>query len=229
VSESIAPSAYETWRASPLGSITERVEMRLALEMAGPLAGKRVLDVGTGDGTYAIEAASRGATVVALDSSQAMLAAAQVRAKKRGVCLELRAGMVEDLPFKTASFDVIIAVTVLCFVRDVESAFDELSRVLVPGGRLVIGELGRWSVWAAKRRIQSFGRQTLWSTAHFWTAGELRRRLIAAGLQVEAVHGAVYFPPVASVARVMAPLETVLSNLGTPGAAFLCAVGRKVS
>ena len=197
--------------------------------MAGPLAGKRVLDVGTGDGTYAIEAASSGATVAALDSSHAMLAAAQARARKRGLSLELQAGTVEGLPFQTASFDVVFAVTVLCFVRDVESAFRELSRVLVPGGRLVVGELGRWSVWAAKRRIQSIGRQTLWSTVHFWTASELKQRLIAAGLHVEAVRGAVYFPPMESVARVMAPLETALARLGTPGAAFLCAVGRKVS
>jgi 2-polyprenyl-3-methyl-5-hydroxy-6-metoxy-1,4-benzoquinol methylase len=227
LSESLGPIAYKNWRASALGSITERVETRLVFEMAGPLAGKRLLDVGTGDGTYAIEAASRGATAIALDSSQAMLAAAQARAHERGLSLELRAGTVEALPVQTASFDVVFAVTVLCFVRDVESAFRELSRVLVPGGRIVVGELARWSIWAVKRRVQSIGRQTLWSNVHFWTAGELRRRLIAAGLHVEAVRGAVYFPPISSVARIMAPREAAFAKLGTPGAAFLCAVGRK--
>jgi ubiquinone/menaquinone biosynthesis C-methylase UbiE len=223
----LSPLVYEHWRATPLGRLTEQSESRLVFDLAGSLAGKRVLDVGTGDGAYAIEAAVRGGNVTALDTSAAMLEAAKLRAAERGVPVQLRQGRVESLPFDAECFDVVLAVTVLCFVNDVASAFRELARVLVPGGRVVVGELGRWSVWAAKRRLQSLGRQTLWSAAHFWTRRELERKLTAAGLRIEASRGAVYFPPITAIARLMAPIDPLLARLCTTGAAFLCTAARK--
>ena len=87
VTTTLAPAAYEHWRATPLGRLTEQAELRLVFDLAGSLAGKRVLDVGTGDGAYAIEAAVRGAEVTAIDSSPEMLDAARSRAARRGVSL----------------------------------------------------------------------------------------------------------------------------------------------
>lgn len=46
----LSPLVYEHWRATPLGRLTEQSESRLVFDLAGSLAGKRVLDVGTGDG-----------------------------------------------------------------------------------------------------------------------------------------------------------------------------------
>ncbi len=86
---------------------------------------------------------------------------------------------------------------------------------------------GRWSAWAAKRRLQSRGKQALWSAAHFWTRSELEQRLTEAGLRVEATRGAVYFPPITVAARLMAPIDPMLARLGTLGAAFLCTAARK--
>jgi len=120
-----------------------------------------------------------------------------------------------------------LAVTVLCSVKDVTTAFGELARVLAPGGTLVVGELGRWSTWAVKRRLQSVIRQTFWSSVHFWTRRELHRRLTEAGLSIEATRGAIYFPPISAVARRIARMDPVLGRLGTFGAAFLCVAARK--
>lgn len=64
--------SYARWRTSPLGVITERLEERVVFDLVGPLRGRKVLDVGTGDGTYAIEAARRGAKVTAIDVDPAM-------------------------------------------------------------------------------------------------------------------------------------------------------------
>lgn len=80
---------YARWRATPLGEITERVETALILGLAGPLKGKRLLDVGTGDGHYAIAAAMRGVDVTALDSALPMLEATRQRAKENGLALGL--------------------------------------------------------------------------------------------------------------------------------------------
>jgi predicted RNA methylase len=73
-------AAYAGWRASTLAQITERLECALVFDVAGPVAGRCVLDAGTGDGTYALEAARRGAPVLAIDTDPAMLAAARRRA-----------------------------------------------------------------------------------------------------------------------------------------------------
>lgn len=39
----------------------------------------------------------------------------------------------------------------------------------------------QWSAWAAKRRLQSLGSQTFWTSTQFWSRRELHRRLLDAG------------------------------------------------
>jgi SAM-dependent methyltransferase len=55
--------------------------------------------------------------------------------------------------FAPDSFDAVTAVTVLCFMRDPVAALKELARVVRPGGRVVVGELTRWSAWALQCRL----------------------------------------------------------------------------
>src|SRR5579863_4820486 len=204
----ISPEVYARWRTSELGALTESLENEAVFALAGNLARKRVLDVGCGDGGYSIRAAQLGANVAGLDISPMMLDAARRRA--------------EALPFPAASFDVVIAVTVLCWVSDASAAVQEMTRVLRPSGIVVIGELGRYSLWASARRIRgSFG-EKFWREAHFWTPCELRRLVEDVGLKSDAVRGAVYYPPSRSLAKRLAPLDRSLSRMSSAGAAFLC-------
>ena len=191
---SIAPNSYARWRATALGEITERLEVALVFTLAECRAPLRILDVGTGDGTYAIEAARRGASVVAVDPSPAMLAAAKRRASAAGVHIDLGNASVTALPFPDASFDRVMAVTVLCFVEDPVRAIAEMARVTRPGGTIVLGELNRWSLWAAKRRLAARCRGGLWRRAQFWSRGQLARLAEDAGLMVHALRGAVHPP-----------------------------------
>lgn len=165
--------SYARWRASPLGAITERVEKRVVFDLIGSLRGRTVLDVGTGDGTYAIEAARRGGQVTGIDVDPAMLAAARSRSDCAGVSVALREARAEELPFDDGAFDVVLAVTVLCFVPDAHGAVREMARVLAPGGRLVLGELGRFSVWAAERRVRGWLGSSTWKRARFWSRSNL--------------------------------------------------------
>ena len=80
-----------------------------------------------------------------------MLTAAHTRAEGAHVQAAFVNGRLEQLPFAAASFDVMVAVTVLCFLTDASGAVRKMARVLRPGGRLVLGELGRWSLWAMVR------------------------------------------------------------------------------
>jgi SAM-dependent methyltransferase len=219
--------SYGRWRASPLGAITEGVEVRLVFALAGPLAGRRVLDVGTGDGTYAIEAAVRGAEVTGVDVDPAMVAAARARAESAHAIVRLCEGPAQALPFADGAFDVVFAVTVLCSVPDASRAVRELARVLVPGGRLVLGDLGRYSVWAAARRVRGWLGSGAWRRARFWSRADLVGLARGAGLRVVEVRGAIFYPPNGLAARLVAPFEPVLTRLQAPGAAFLALAAEK--
>lgn len=114
--------------------------------MIGDVTGRDVLDIGCGDGLLAAELAASGARVVGVDPDPAVLRAARERADTAQHRIGFLSGRIEALPFDAARFDLVTAVTVLCFVRDEAAAWRETARVLRPGGRLVIGELGRWSL-----------------------------------------------------------------------------------
>jgi ubiquinone biosynthesis O-methyltransferase len=217
----ITPDTYAKWRASDLGRITEEIETSLIIELLGDLRDKRVLDIGCGDGVLAVALAQAGAQVIGVDASANMIRAARARAEAEGLNVEFLMGRAEALPFDNESFDVVSAVTVLCFIRDASHTFAEVSRVMRPGGRFVIGELGRLSLWAARRRVRAWLGSPLWRQGYFRTSGELRRLAVGAGLHPLKVHGAIYYPHSDWAARKLSHLDSKLSRLTTFGAAFL--------
>jgi 2-polyprenyl-3-methyl-5-hydroxy-6-metoxy-1,4-benzoquinol methylase len=217
----IGPQAYASWRATSLGAVTETLEQRLILEMMGTLRGTRVLDAGCGDGVLVCAVASRGAIATGIDPDPAMLAAARRRAGNAGLTASFAMGRTERLPFPDGAFDVVSAVAVLCFVSDAAGIVREMARVVRPGGRLILGELGRWSAWAALRRIRAWLGSPTWRRAQFHTAAELRALAEQAGLSVATVRGAVFYPPVGMLARALAPLDLSLGHRTTFGAAFI--------
>ena len=216
------PDVYAGWRASSLGEITEALEHRVILRLAGPLQDQSVLDVGCGDGTLALVLASNGAERVAgCDLDPCMVARARAGAIRNHTRIDLAVARSQALPFPDGSFDVVTCITVLTFVPDAGVAIREMARVLRPGGRLVIGDLGKWSVWAARRRIRGWLGAKMWRTARFRTAKNLKTIAESSGLTVTSVTGAIFFPPVTALARVIAPLDASLGKLTTLGAAFV--------
>lgn len=214
-------AAYRDWRRSDLGRITDALEERLICELLGPVHGLRVLDVGCGDGALAITLAKRGAHVTGADVDPHMLAAAQERARLAQAPVIFVGADAHAFPFKNGAFDLIVAITVLCFVPDAGQLICEMARVLRPGGRMIIGELGRYSVWAAKRRISArFGSST-WRSAIFRSAGELKVLVGRAALDVTAIRGAIFYPPCGACARSLALIDAWLGRRALIGAAFL--------
>jgi SAM-dependent methyltransferase len=117
--------------------------------LAGPidgmigLAGRKVLDFGSGTGALAVAVALRGATVTATDPTPVSLDACRFRAQYFGLGEErvnaVTVGTAPGLPFPDASFDVVTCNSVFEFIpsrRD--EHVRELVRVLRPGGHLVI-------------------------------------------------------------------------------------------
>jgi SAM-dependent methyltransferase len=159
--------------------------------------GERVLDLGCGAGRHAFAAWRRGATVVALDRSEAELK--EVRAVAGGM---LAAGELADgapggalngdalaLPVRDEAFDAVIASEVLEHVWDDAGAIAELVRVLRPGGRLAVTVPTRWPervCWALDYRYHD----TPGGHVRIYRQHELEAKLEAGGCWLRGSHHA---------------------------------------
>lgn len=106
-----------------------------AIGWAAPEPGLRWLDVGSGTGALS-DAIVRGAdpaSTVGIDPAQSYVDAARARLPEA----RFEVGGAGDLPFEDSSFDQAACGLVLNFVPDVEAVLAEVSRVLVPDGRLI--------------------------------------------------------------------------------------------
>jgi SAM-dependent methyltransferase len=105
------------------------------VNLAGDVAGRRILDAGCGSGPIAALLRDRGATVTGFDSSAGMLELAR---RRLGPDADLHQGdLVGPLPFPDGAFDDVIAALVLHYLEDWTGPLAELRRVLRPGGRLI--------------------------------------------------------------------------------------------
>ena len=107
--------------------------------------GARVLDLGSGAGTDSLVAAQMVGPeghVTGIDMTPEMLAKARAAAAEMGIAnVEFVEGEVERLPFAEGSFDIVVSNGVIDLVPDKDAVFSELSRVLVPGGRIQIADV----------------------------------------------------------------------------------------
>jgi demethylmenaquinone methyltransferase/2-methoxy-6-polyprenyl-1,4-benzoquinol methylase len=120
------------WRAALVDAIAPAPEMR-------------VLDVATGTGMVAFALAARGAEVIALDQSEAMLGGAKtrlLRSPQLADRLSFMLGEAEALPFADAEFDALSFTYLLRYVDDPAATMRELARVVKPGGRIGMVEFG---------------------------------------------------------------------------------------
>lgn len=222
-STTIGPLAYAHWRATRLGGLTEKVENGLLWEVVDDPAGLLLLEVGCGDGAFTRQAAARGARAAGLDADPGMLAAARDGSPPGPAGPWWVRGLAQHLPIRDACCDLVVAVTILCLLGEAESrkAVGEMARVLKPGGRLVLGELSPWSLWAVRRRVRGWLGSSLWRGARFHGPGQLRTLAAGAGLEARSLRGAVYYPPWWWAARLLVPWDHLFSRLTSLGAAFL--------
>ena len=106
----------------------------LAIKRFFPRRGKG-LEIGVGTGKFALPLGIK----VGVEPAKAMA----VIARQRGI--EVHEAVAENLPFENGTFDFVLMVTVLCFLRNPQTAIEEIARVLKPDGSLIIGMIDRES------------------------------------------------------------------------------------
>jgi SAM-dependent methyltransferase len=136
------PRAYQ----DAFGALTtQAIDPLLDAARVGP--GVRVVDVATGPGYVAGAAARRGARVVGVDFSAAMLA----EARRHYPAVEFQAGDAEALPFPDGRLDAFVMSFGLLHLARPDRALGEARRVLRPGGRI------GFTIWAAPQEAVAFG------------------------------------------------------------------------
>lgn len=122
---------YEQWFVdNPLAYVSELRALRELLPTSGS-----GIEIGVGTGRFAAPLEIK----TGIEPSRSM---AEV-ARKRGI--EVVHGVAEHLPFADGEFDHALMVTTVCFLDDMDMAFQEARRVLKPGGSFVIGFIDRES------------------------------------------------------------------------------------
>lgn len=136
----IKQQARATWAAGDFDAVVPFIwdagTAAADASRCGP--GDRVLDIAAGSGNAAIQAAMRGATVVASDLTPELFEPGRRRAAENGVELEWVEADAEELPFETGSFDAAISTFGIMFAPRQAVAAAELARVVKPGGRIAL-------------------------------------------------------------------------------------------
>lgn len=125
-------AAYDRLREA-----NESIDFSYGLHEYRAFRGKRVLDVGCGNGYVLSRYAREGALVAGVDLTRAAVELSQRRFTLAGLPGVFHQANAESLPFGEATFDCVCSMGVLHHTPDTGGAVAEVYRVLKPGGRLI--------------------------------------------------------------------------------------------
>ena len=121
-----------------LNEPTNKMLWEVMLKAANVDRGTRFLDVGCGGGGASVLAAKLDAKITGLDASENLINIARQRVPDG----EFRVGDIEDLPYADNSFDVSFSSLTLMFSDNPNTAIQEMKRVTVSNGRIIVGIWG---------------------------------------------------------------------------------------
>ena len=147
---------YDHWYDTVEGAAIFAAEFA-CLRMVVPQMRGSWLEIGSGTGRFGCALG----VAEGIDPSHSMLEIAAARG------IQTKVGTAEKLPYPADCFDGALMVTVLCFVENMPGAFDECSRVIRPGGTLLIGHIPADGPWGQDYIGKAAAGHPVYSRAHF--------------------------------------------------------------
>ena len=223
---------YEKERHHGYHRLIDELELELIRQYG---AGRDIFEAGCGTGLLLREAAAMGRSAIGLDLSRGMLKSAQARG------LRVVQGSLTDVPLPSASVDMVYSMKVLAHVPPIQRAIAELTRLVRPGGHLLLEFYNPFSLRYLAKRLGGPGKIAAGTTEHdvftrYDTVARARSYL-PADLEMVGVRGVRVVTPtsrvfnIASLARAFTWAERAacdmrgLRHLG----GFLILVARKRS
>jgi len=156
------------------------------LEWLDAKPAETVLDLGCGDGQLTQRIASTGASVIGVDASHEMVAAA----RSRGILADEASA--EALPYPESSFDAVFSNAALHWVRDQDAMMSQVRRVLKQGGRFVAEMGGHGNIAAIRVALMAVlarhGHADREDGVNYYpTPDAYARRLVRQGFHVERI------------------------------------------
>ena len=137
---------FDQWRAGRIWQENHQDERVTAVERyGGALAGRRILEVGSGMGGACVALALRGAYPVASEFNHDYCQIARLRAARYDLPLPVINATGEQMPFAPRSFELAVCWDVVEHVQNPDELLAELGRVLRPGGRVFLTIINRFA------------------------------------------------------------------------------------
>lgn len=201
---------YDAWFDEG-GSLIFSIELQ-ALKALLPSLPEPWLEIGVGSGRFA----QALGIDTGLDPSSKLL---QI-AKSRGINAVLGRG--EERVFDAETFGTVFIITTLCFVDSPQDVIKEAKRILVPGGKLVLGLILKDSPWGNLYQHKKEEGHRVYKYANFYSCNEMTRLMFETGFTGERMISTLFQTP-GNVRHVEQPKPGYW-----PEAGFTIIVGRKM-
>lgn len=159
------------------------VERKEVIQQAKPL-GSRILEIGTGQGYFAIALAQQGYCLTGVDISQEELSVADWNLKRTGYDQHVILKKINDhqLPFASQAFDVVFLIKVLHHLMEPFLVIDEMIRVLTVDGKMIISDFSQEGFLLADKVHQADGGQ---HTRIGVSLNDIKKYLIQKGFHID--------------------------------------------
>lgn len=196
------PEVVKTFEEDRYTTSRGKIRYTLQNEMAlGLLSGTAdpMLEIAGGTGRFSRQFAKMGRNLTVLDSSPAMIEQNQKSLQSMGYTIPFYQGVAQALPFDSGSFSTVFCVDMFSHISDPKPIISEMSRVLKPGGHLVINFtnksslMGIGAAYVSNPLRRALGKLEVFSSYH--PARAFLSELDRVGLKRERTTGLFFIDP----------------------------------